>query len=113
MKITHEEFKTKAKEVIDTCNKYGFMDKTIMPYSFKMTVGELVRNWKDYDHCTWSSKELMQDELIGFLPILENWVNLENEPKVTVRLKNGVVKTVAKSVAEDLVDFGIATIVTA
>ena len=109
--MTHEEFKAKAKEVIDTCNKYGFMDKIIMPYSFKMTVEELTRNWKDYDYCTYSSKEIMQDELKGFLPLLEYWVNLENEPKVTVRLKNDTVKTLPKSVAEDMVDFGIAVII--
>lgn len=108
MKMTAEEFKAKATEVINTCNKYGFMNETIMPYSFKMTVEELVKNWKDYDHCSYSSREIMQDELIGFLPILDHWVKLANEPKVKIKLLNGKIKDVAKSTAEDLIDLGAA-----
>lgn len=87
--MTHEEFKVKAQEVIDTCNKYGFMKNTIMPYGFKMTVEELTRNWKDYDKYTPDSKSIMRDELKGFLPILEHWVKLENEPKVKVIILRG------------------------
>ena len=108
MKMTRDEFKAKAAEVIETCKKYGFMNETIMPYSFKMTVEELVKRWKDYDRCTWSSKELMQDELLGFLPILEHWVKLANEPKVKIKLLNGKITDVAKSTAEELINLEAA-----
>ena len=111
MKMTRDEFKTKAKEVIETCNKYGFVKNKIMPYSFVMTVEELIKNWKDYDQCTYSSKEIMQDELLGFLPLLEHWVALENEPKVRIKLTNGVIKDVPKSVAEDFIEMNIATVI--
>ncbi len=108
--MTREEFKALAAKTIETCEKYGFMENTIMPYSFKMTVGELVRNWKDYDHCTRSSKHIMEAELNGFLPILEHWVKLENEPKVKIMYPNGKIKGVPKSVADDLIELGCVRI---
>ena len=104
--MTREEFKAKAAETIETCEKYGFMENEIMPYSFAMTVRELVKHWKDYDRCTRSSKHIMEAELTGFLPILEHWVKLENEPKVKVQCPNGKIKEVPKSVADDLIELG-------
>lgn len=113
--MTHEEFKIKAKEVIDTCNKYGFMTNTIMPYGFKMTVEELTKNWVDYDQYTYDSKAIMKDELKGFLPILEHWVKLENEPKVKVKylLGNlaGQIKEHPESTAKDFIEMGFAELV--
>lgn len=115
MKMTRDEFKTKAKEVIDTCNKYGFMKNKIMPYSFVMTVETFVKNWKDYDRCTWSSKEIMQDELLGFLPILEHWVKVENEPIIKIRLLEGEhareIRECHKSIAQDFIEMGVAELV--
>lgn len=108
--MTREEFKAKAAETIETCEKYGFMENTIMPYSFKMTVGELVGHWKDYDRCTRSSKHLMEAELKGFVPILEHWVKLENEPKVKVQCPNGKIKEVPRSVADDLIELGAVAV---
>lgn len=115
MKMTSDEFKAKAAEVINTCNEYQFMQNIIMPYSFKMTVKKLVRNWKDYDHCSRSSQSIMQDELIGFLPILENWIKVENEPMVKIRLLEGKhageIKEYHKSVAQDFIDIEAAELV--
>ena len=108
--MTTEEFKALAAETIETCNKYGFMENTIMPYSFKMTVRELVKNWKDYDRCTRSSQQIMVDELKGFLPILQHWVKLADEPKVKVKMPNGKIKEVPKSVADDLIDLGAVAV---
>ena len=108
--MTREEFKAKAAEVIETCNKYGFMERTVMPYSFVMTVGELVKNWKDYDRCTRSSKSIMESELKGFLPILEHWVKLANEPKVKIQYPNGKIKEVPRSVADDLIELGAVAV---
>lgn len=105
--MTHEEFKTKAKEVIDTCKKYGFMSRTVHPYSFDMTVEELVKNWADYDRYTYSSKQIMRQELKRFLPILEHWIEVENEPKVMIMsLHNGNVREYPKSTAEELIAIG-------
>lgn len=82
-------FKEKAKEVIAKCEKYGFMDRKIAPYGFGITVRDFVRNWRDYDNFTDGSKEVMQDELRGFLPIIEHWIAVENEPKITVQIITG------------------------
>ncbi len=113
--MTHEKFKIKAQEVIDICNKYGFMANVVMPYGFKMTVEELTRNWADYDRCTNSSKEIMRDELNGFLPILDQWVKIENEPIVKVRclLGNlaGQIRKYHESTAQELIEMGFAELV--
>lgn len=113
--MTHEEFKVKAQEVIDTCNKYGFMANVVMPYSFKITVEELTRNWADYDRCTNSSKAIMRDELKGFLPILDQWVKVENEPVVKVRCLlgslAGQIKEYHESTANELISMGFAELV--
>ena len=108
--MTREEFKAKAAETIETCKKYGFMNEKIMPYSFVMTVGELVKNWKDYDRCTRSSKQIMEAELKGLLPLVEHWVKLANEPKVKIQYPNGKIKEVAKSVADDLIELGAVAV---
>ena len=100
-------FKEKAKEVIANCEKYGFMDRKIAPYGFGITVREFVRNWRDYDNFTDGSKEVMQSELIGFLPILEHWIEVADEPQITVQIitgkKNGQIVKYPMSFADMLI----------
>lgn len=112
MHMTDDEFKTKAKEVIDTCEKYGFMENKIMPYGFGITVEEFTRNWKDYDNATRTSRLIMHDELTGFLPILEKWVKVENEPMIKVKCLlgdlAGQIKEYHESTAKELIEIGFA-----
>lgn len=113
--MTHEEFKTKAQEVVDTCNKYGFMSRTVHPYSFDMTVEEFVKNWADYDRYTYSSKQIMRQELQRFLPILEHWIEVANEPRVNIRCligdNKGKIKEYPQSTAKELILIGYAELV--
>ena len=83
------DFNEKAREVIRICNDRGFMNHTVTPYGFGITVEELTRNWSDYDNCTADSKSVMRRELEGFLPILEAWIAYDNEPMVKVKLTQG------------------------
>ena len=101
-----------ANEAIATCEKYGFMDKTVMPYGFRQTVREFTRNWKDFRRFTEMSKSVMCNELRGFLPILEAWVKTENEPKVMVYLHSkGITKVYPQSIAIEIIDDGMGVIV--
>ena len=113
--MTHEEFKAKAQEVIDVCKKYGFMNNIIHPYSFNMTVEELTQNWKDYDKYTYSSKSIMRQELKRFIPIVEHWIEVANEPRVNIRCligdNKGEVREYPKSTAEELILIGYAELV--
>ena len=113
--MTGAEFKEKAQAAINTCKQYGFMNKTIMPYGYRMTVEEFTRNWNDYDRCTRSSKQIMEDEMKGFLPILDHWVAYENEPMIKVRIIEGTyageIKEYHKSTADLFVDSGMAELI--
>ena len=110
--VTFTNFEEKANEVIATCERYGFMEKKVMPYGFCQTVREFTRNWKDFRQFTETSKAIMCDELRGFLPILEAWVKLEDEPKVMVYLTNkGITKVYPKSIALELMDDELGVIV--
>lgn len=113
--MTHEEFKAKSQEVIDICNKYGFMKNIIMPYGFQITVGEFIKNWADYDRCTNDSQEIMRHELKGFLPILNHWVKVENEPKVKTKILvgklAGQIKEYPESIAKDLAEMNFVKII--
>ena len=108
--MTDDGFKTKAKEVIDTCEKYGFMENKIMPYGFGVTVAEFTKNWKDYDNATRTSRLIMRDELTGFLPILKEWIKAEAEPMVKVKCLvgefAGQIKEYHESEAKMLMEFG-------
>ena len=110
--MTAEEFKKASQELIDTCVEYNFMERTIHPYSFNMTVAELVKGWKDYDHCSRSSKNLMQDEYEGLAEIVQHWVEVENERTVAVIITDGKhkgeVRIYHESVAKDFVECGFA-----
>lgn len=110
--MTGSEFKAKAKEVIETCKRYGFMGRMIFPYGFRITVAEFTRNWKDYDRCTPESQGILESELNGFLPILEGWIEYENEPMIVVKLISGKhageVKELHESTARDFIEAGIA-----
>lgn len=110
--MTMDEFMHRSHVAVKTCEEYGFLDRDIYPYNYKMKVEQLVRNWIDYENCTRSSQLLMQDELRGFEPILQMWVQQENEPFVKIRLTegkhSGEIREYRKSVAEMFVDGGLA-----
>lgn len=98
--------------VKEICNQYNFWERTVMPYGFKMTVKELFENWEDYDRCTTDSKDVIRAEVKGFLPILDRWVEYEEEPMVKVRLIEGTyageVKEYHKSTADIFIEAGMA-----
>ena len=112
--MTNQEFRNSRDEVIAKCEKYGFMEREVFPYSFKMTVMELVDKWKEFDSYSYQSRSIFKSELKGFLPILDRWVEFEQEPEVTVKMLvgkyTGKVKTVKQSIADDYIECGMAVL---
>lgn len=109
---TAEEVAEKVTEMTAIVEKYGFGDREIHPYSFAIKVEDFLKGCKDYHRCTAGSRHQMLAEINGFIPILNHWIEQEEEPKVKIRLlhgnKAGTIKEVGKSLAEDYVDGDLA-----
>lgn len=105
-KSTVAEVKGVVAEIHQICDQYDFWDRECSPYSFKMTVRELVESmaWTDYEHYTSSSKSIIRQEINGFVDILEHWVAYQNEPIVKIHYiagnKVGQTEEVHESLAE-------------
>jgi len=104
-----------VKEIENICKQYGFLDETVMPYGVPVKVFDLIENWKGYANCTTSSKEIITDEIVGFVKILDKWVEHANEPMVQVRIiqgpKKGTVASYRKSIATAFVNDKLAELV--
>jgi hypothetical protein len=117
MKATVEEVKARVGRIVEICNKYGFMERTVMPYSFKMTVKELVYSdgWQNYECYEKTSKAIIEDEIEGFEKILNAWVEIEKEPKLQCRViqgtKIGQIVEYHKSAAEELEAIGLVEVI--
>lgn len=100
------------KEIENTCNQYNFWERKIMPYGFGIKVKRIFQNWKDYDLCTIDSQSVIRDEIKGFLPILERWIDYENQPMVKVKIikgdNSGQFREYHKSTADTLIEAGLA-----
>ena len=111
---TAEEVKETVNEIKALVVKYHWEDKKMFdPYGHRTTVGKFLSNgFEDFEQYTFSSKQILISELNGFIEHCINpWEKLENEPKVTVKLANGNVKSVPKNIVDEYIELGIATLV--
>ena len=113
--ITSDSVKEFVKEAERMIRRYGWQDATVHPYEFPMKVTKIIRNLKDYDKCTRCSKDYLVDLANGLARIMNKWEECEQEEKITVRIikgaSEGKVLTMAKSLADDLVEFGFGEVV--
>lgn len=104
-------------EIRQICERYNFWNREIHPYSWRMTVRELVESegWNNYKAYTLSSKAIIRQEINGFVDILEHWVAYENEPMVKIHYiagsKADMTEEVHKSLAEIFVQTQMAELV--
>lgn len=110
-KSTVAEVKGVVAEIRQICDQYDFWDREVRPYSWKMTVRELVESngWRDYEHYTSSSKSLLRQEINGFADILEHWVAYQNEPMVKIHYLVGTKVGLTEEVHESLAELFIMT----
>ena len=107
---TSAEVKKAVKEIKAMISKYHWEDKSVHPYSYSMNIMKLVESdgWKNYDQYTFSSKQQIISEINGLIHTLNIWEGLELEEKITLKLNNGTIKEVAKSIADDYISLGLA-----
>lgn len=105
------DVKRTVAEIHQICDQYDFWDRECSPYSFKMTVRELVESngWRDYEHYTESSKSIIRSEINGFMEILKHWVAYENEPMVKIHYLAGTKVGQTEDVHESLAELFIMT----
>lgn len=112
---TKEEFYKVVNQVKEVVEKYNWGEKVIHPYSWGIKINDFVNGWKDYERCTFSSKRILILEVNGLIDILEHWVKIEEEEKITVKLiggnKDGEIKQFPKSFVEDFIDCGLFVVV--
>ena len=79
-----KQFVADAEEMI---NKYGWQDRTVMPYGFAMPIMKIVNDCKDYSRCTLDSQAILISLANGLVDIMNAWEADHNAPKVTIRQK--------------------------
>lgn len=111
------EVKGVVAEIRQICERYNFWNREVRPYSWRMTVRELVESngWNTYKDYTSSSKAIIRQEINGFVEILEHWVAYENEPMVKIHYiagsKADMTEEVHKSLAELFIQTQMAELV--
>lgn len=108
---TKEEFYNTVNGIKSVVAKYNWHDKIIHPYSFATTIGKFISGWTDFEKCTISSKRILIAEVNGLIDILDHWVEVEEEEKITVRIiggnKDGQIEQMPKSMVDMFIDSGL------
>lgn len=105
---TADEVKKTVNEIKMILAKYGWGEKTVMPYGYGIKLDNLVENWKDFERCTIDSQQIIISEINGTIDhVLNKWLKLEEEPKITVQLINGKTAKVAESIARQYEEMGL------
>lgn len=103
------------KKVRGIVDKYGWEDKTVSPYGFSVSVGDILKTAEEYKNYTADGRDIIGAEIEGLLRILEKWVEFEEAPRVKVRLLSGnnagAIKDVNSGLAEDMVAANLAVYV--
>lgn len=107
---TAEEVADKVKVLKLYVAKYSWGEKSIHPYGYPIKIEDFLESFDDYSRCTHSSKQISLAELNGFIRIINAWLKLEEEPKVTIRLTHGRhagdIKEIPESMVEDYIELG-------
>lgn len=103
-----EDMKRFIREAEQMIEKYGWEGRKTHPYSYPMTVEEILSHLKDYDICTSGSQEYLICLANGFADILNGWEHNALQPKVTIRINGKDLTDISEEFARDLVESGIA-----
>ncbi len=99
-------FVTETERMI---GEYGWQNRTVAPYGHKEKLTKIVEKLKDYDRCTFGSKQQLISIANGLGDILTAWETQELEPKIAVRLvRNGEIKEFCEEFARVLIEDGAA-----
>lgn len=114
---TKEEFNNAVAEIRAIVAKYNWQDKIIHPYAFATKIGDFINGdgWTNFHQYTFSSKQILIDEVNGLIDILNHWVELEEEEKIAVRIiggnKDGQIEKLPKSFVAQFLECGMMELV--
>ena len=77
-----EQFVKEAEAMIE---KYGWKNRTVMPYGYKMPIKKIITDCKDFDVCTLYSQDVLISLANGLADVMNAWEKDFNAPKVTMR----------------------------
>ena len=100
-RIKFMKLKARAEELTA---KYNWYDEKVRPYSYQISVREVLKECEDYDDCTRGSQEYLYLLIKGLVEILEAWEQTELS-KVWVIYK-GKRRRMAQEVIENLRECG-------
>ena len=101
-----------VKEAEQMIEKYGWQEKTVMPYSFPVKVTKILRDLRDYGRCTKGSQLYLISLANGLAEIMEAWEKYELAEKVTIRIiKSGKLAQFTPEVAQEFIADGMAELV--
>ena len=109
---TADEVKAFVDEAERMIEKYGWQDRTMMPFSWADNVMKLIGYVKDYERCSFGSKQYLITLANGMIDVLMAWEKQELAPKIAVRIvKTGVIKEMEIDFAKELIDLEVAVAV--
>ncbi len=101
-----EAFISEAEGMIE---RYGWLERTVTPYSVPEKVTKIVNELRHYDGCTHSSKLYLIALANGLAEIMEAWERHELEEKTTIRVKrSGKIVQVGVELAREFIEEGLA-----
>lgn len=77
MRNTRSEFLQMMARAEELTVKYNWYEKKVRPYSYPITIREILNDCDDYDNCTAGSRMQLFSLLKGTLEILESWEKFE------------------------------------
>lgn len=93
------EFVEEARRMV---SRYGWTEKTVMPYSFKMQITDMIDDLSRYDKCGKHSKAILIEEANGLAQIMNSWEAREKEATIKVRLnKTGKIRMITPEEYEE------------
>lgn len=105
-----EEVKEAVDQIKALISKYHWEDKRVYISSHSSNIMKLVESdgWNNFKSYTFSSKQLIIGEINIVIDYINIWESKELEEKVTVKMRNGEIKELAKSIADELIEIGLA-----
>ena len=99
-----EEFIRWSTEAAAMVNKYGWYDRTVMPWSWVEKVTKIIDDVADGIHCTFGSKELLWSLANGLTDIMNHWEQTELNGVIVKNLKTGITLKVDKDMVDLFLD---------
>ena len=101
-----EEVRAKVDEILKIAGQHGWLDRRVMPYGYGISIRDMMDYPQDFSKYTSTSFHIVKAEINGLIDIMNIWLEQEAEEKATVKMPNGIVKTIPISCVDDYIELG-------